>query len=498
MPGGNPVAMTEGKAPALHSRYNPQGEAERYIDALNPGGETGYFILIEPGRGYLVPVLQKRYPGAAMIALHLDPAFKPAAGETGVPAWFPGQEPGLQRFLEEHIPDTEARFVRIIEWRPGLRVYGERYLRLLEEAAEFIRRIDASARTARNFGRRWLRNFFKNLRLLDSPLKPEPFNRPLAITGAGPGLEEAIPRIRELKKARPLFVLAAASSLAALARGGIIPDLVFSADGGPWALRHLYECFRLPNRAGGPPPLAANLCAALPSQCAALPIMALNDGSLWQRIVLEGLNIPSLTVPQRGTVGAAALDLALSLSAGNIFIAGMDLAVRDLKTHARPYGFEPLFRGTATRFHPYYSQIFNRAGEIRRGGSYQIYAAWFEKQLAGWPGRIFSLGENNPVFRNLKTPAELPGADTAGTHAGRRIPAAAGPAELLGAGRRIPAAAGRGAEILIRALSVPALAETLIGELAPLLCPDRGKIPAGELGAEIQALARPYTEGRRG
>jgi hypothetical protein len=498
MPGGAPLQKNEKTAPALHSRYNPQGEAERYIGALKPGGTVKYFILIEPGLGYLAAALQKRYPGAALIALHLDRAFEPAARAAGVPSWFPGDEPDLQHFLEDQIPDTEARFIRIIEWRPALRVYGEKYLRLLAEAADFIRRIDASARTTRNFGRRWLKNFFKNVRLLNSPLRPEPFDRPLVITGSGPSLEAAIPLIGDLKETASPFVLAASSSVAALVRGGIIPDLVFSADGGGWALRHLYECFRLPERTGSLPPVAASLCAALPSQCAALPIVALDDGSLWQHMVLRGLNIPSLTVPPRGTVSAAALDLALVLNRGNIFIAGLDLAVRDMRTHVKPYGFDPLFWEQASRFDPFYAQSFRRAEEIKAGESHRIYAAWFQTQLAAWPDRIFSLGTNNPVFRGLKS-WESGGGKTAGKEKARSggEDTRTGP---LGKPAFVPPGkrTARGVEILVRALADPGpAAAALTGELAPLLFPDR-RIFAGELEAELQALVRPYTEGRCG
>jgi hypothetical protein len=380
-------------APALHSRYNPQGEAEKYLNALELGAETEYFILIEPGLGYLIPLLKKKRPAAKIIALHIDGAFRPAAGEDpAVPAWFPGGPVSLQRFLEENIPDLEAPLVRIVEWRPSLRVYGEAYLRVLSETAEFIKRIDANARTARGFGGRWVNNFFKNLGFLRSLLKPEPFDGPLVITGSGPSLEDLIPLMGELKKSGPLFVLAASSSVKALGRGGIVPDLVVSADGGGWALRHLYECFRLPHA----PPVAANLSAALPSQCSRLPVMVLDDGSLWQRTVLRGLGIPSLTIPQRGTVTAAAMDLALAICRGDICIAGTDLALRDIRTHVRPYGFDPVFWDKASRFTPLYAQMFSRAGETRRGGSHRIYASWFSRQAASWPDRVFSLGNNNP------------------------------------------------------------------------------------------------------
>lgn len=477
---------------ALHSRYDPRGEAERYINALNPDKETQYFILIEPGQGYLVPVLQEKYPEARIIALHVDRAFKRAAKEPETAAWFFGDEPGVQQFLEQQIPDTEARSVRIIEWRPGIGVYGKKYLWLLSEAAAFIKRIDANKRTTRQFGKRWLGNFFRNLELLRVLARPKALEGPLLVTGSGPSLEENLPLIAGLKKTGPLFVLAASSSVKALVQGGIIPDMLISADGGGWALIHLYECFRRKKAGDFRPLLAANLCAALPSQCSTLPILALNDGSLWQTLVFTGLGIPSLALPQRGTVSASALDLALLLSPGNIFLTGMDFSVQDIKTHARPYGFDPLFWGQSSRFTPFYSQIFRRAGEINRGESLKIYAAWFHKHLAAWPDRIFSLGNNSPVFQSLK-PWNHPGGGLLNRPEKRPPPygklwETASPAGI---------SASRGVKILAEALSVPSLAESLTGELAPLLFPDRNHVPAGELAEELTALARPYSEGRR-
>jgi hypothetical protein len=475
---------------ALHSRYDPQGEAERYIDTLNPGKEIEYFILIEPGLGYLVPVLQKKYPGTRIIALHIDRAFLKAAGDLQIPAWFLGDKPGLQEFLENHIPDTEARSIRIIEWRPGIGVYGDKYLWLMSETADFIKRIDANKRTARSFGKRWLGNFFRNLALLRLLVRPKTIEGPLLITGSGPSLEGSLPLIAELKKTGPLFVLAAASSVKALVQRGLFPDMLISADGGAWAQIHLYECFRREESGGSRLLLAANLCAALPSQCSALPIMALNDGSLWQNLVFQGLGIPSLRIPQRGTVSASALELASLLSSGNIFITGMDLSLKDIKTHVRPYGFDPLFWGRATRFSPFYSQIFFRAGAINQGESLNIYTRWFYKQAAAWPERIFSLGSNSPAFQNLK-PWDHP----SGGLLGRREKQAPSRGTVWETIRPAGISAGRGLNILTGALSAPSLAESLTGELAPLLFPGRERVPAGELAEALVALARPYSEG---
>jgi hypothetical protein len=411
----------------LHSRYQPQLEADRYISALNPGHDIEFFILIEPGLGYLIPSLRASRPNSKIVVLHADSCFR----DTGipyadVPMWFPDSGMDIQEFLEDKIP--EGASARIIEWRPSLNVYGDMCLKLVRESAEFIKRAEASRRTGAAFGKRWVMNFFRNMALLDKTLQYRTLDMPIIITGSGPSLEQALPEIRASREG--VFILAASSSLPALAAGGIAPDMVIATDGGGWALFHLHACFRNKPRStrrnteedqktnkdsvflrdlrgeildSWTPPtlLAMPLCAAVPSQCAALPVLVLNDGSLWQSMVLHSMGIPSVVIPQRGTVTASALELAMVLNSDSVFLAGMDLAVQDIKTHARPYGFDHLFSGTASRLRPLYSQYFTRSWDMKAGGSHDVYAAWFRNKLSSWSQRIFSLGGNHAVFDNL-------------------------------------------------------------------------------------------------
>jgi hypothetical protein len=474
---------------ALHSRYNPQAEAERYIDALNLKKDIRYFILIESGLGYLIPALRRKFADSKIIALHADRDLREQAAvrEAGVPAWYPGGGETVQDFLEREIPETGAAAARVIEWRPALAVYGEACLELVSQAVEFIKRADAGQRTAAAFGRRWVQNFFKNLALVSRVMRYRVMDAPVIITGSGPGLEKALPQIRAMRD-RALLA-AASSSLAALASGGLWPDLVISTDGGSWALTHLYACFRGIRRP--PPVLAAALCAALPSQCAALPVLALHDGSLWQNLVLRELGMPSIAAPQRGTVTASALDLAFALSSGGVYLAGMDLSIRDIRTHARPYGFDPLFFGAASRFNPVYSQCFARALGIRQGGSHDIYAAWFKTRLALWPKRIFSLGGNHAIFakEQNRSPTLRSRRENWGDQLFRET-------RLAG---DAPDRCRRGAAALIGALNDERYAQTINSELGPLLFPGRSGISNRELQKALAEIAGVYggTGGRQ-
>ena len=457
----------------------------RYIDSLNLDSGIECFILIEPGRGYMIPVLREKFKNSKIIALHVDGSLRQDNLQNDVPALYGADSADVQKFLEAEAPEAGASRIRVIEWRPSMNYYGEAYVKLLSHAVEFIKRTDAGKRTASVFGRRWVRNFFKNLRYVKQTLLYRTADIPVIITGSGPGLEKALPVIRSMKD--ECLILAASSSVMALYHGGVSPDIVAATDGGPWALRHIYPYFRhcaaeigsgvvkdngavkdsgTVKNSGA---FAANLCAALPSQLRDTPLLIMSDGSFWQNVVLHELGLPSISVPQRGTVTASAVDLALTLSGGNIYLAGVDLRVRDIRTHARPYAFDHLLFDRACRFTPVYSQSFVRSSLIQDGGGLGIYSAWFKNQLASWPKRIFSLTAGHEVFENA--PARIPAAVKKTDGYFKTINVNDDPALFCKRGIAALSAAMKGGQF----------AANIKEELAPLLLPEKKEVTEKEL-----------------
>jgi len=369
----------------------------RYIDSLNLNSNIECFILIEPGLGYLINVLQERFKSSKIIALHVEQQqYTPC-----VPALYSIKQPDIQNFLEAQLPKTDSSKIKVIEWRPSLNYYKDAYAKLLSHVVDFLKRTNAETRTTAAFGRRWVKNFFKNLKNINNTLLYKQVNLPVIIAGSGPSLENALPVIKEAQ--HYCLVIAASSSVMALSNSGISIDIIVATDGGNWALHHLYSGCR--NSAVNS--LAVSLNAALPSQCANMPKLIINDGSFWQSIILHELSLPSVIIPQRGTVTATAVELALLLSSNNIYLAGMDFSNIDIRTHVRPYNFDNLFYSKANRFLPFYYNSYIRSSLIRQGGSLDIYAAWFKSQLDLWPKRIFSIIENK-IFTN-GIPLEQPG-----------------------------------------------------------------------------------------
>jgi hypothetical protein len=382
-------------------------------------------------------------------------------------------------FLEKEVPDIDSRNIRVIEWRPSMNFYGKAYVKLLSLVAEFLKRADAGRRTTAAFGRRWVRNFFKNLRLINRAVLYRQTDIPVIVTGSGPGLETALPVIQKIKDNS--LILAASSSTPALFHRNIHADIVIATDGGSWALRHLYRNYRYAEKDGGF--LAVNLCAALPSQCEQTPFLIINDGSFWQTIVLHELGLPSVVAAQKGTVSAAAVELAMILTRGSIYIAGMDLCVRDLRTHTRPYAFDYLFADRACRFTPVYSQSFVRSSLLKDGGSMDIYAAWFKNQLSSWPKRIFSIGSSHEVFEKA-----VPEEQAVSKNLSEYF--------KTGDVKEDPALfCKRGAAALICAIDDVRYAENLRRELAPLLFPGENSVTEKQLKAAITEIAGRYAKG---
>jgi hypothetical protein len=468
----------------LHSRYNPQLEAQRYIDALNIDTDINCFILIEPGMGYMIPVLREKRPDCKIIVLHADAGFRTLAGVfSGDAVWYADGGISAQGFLEAEVP-SGAR-VRIVEWRPGLNVYGDRVLGLVRDSAEFIKRLEAGRRTDAFFGKRWVRNFFRNLAIFQNTLMYRKMELPVVITGSGPSLEAVLPKILAIRD--NIFIIAASSSLPALAAapgGGITPDMVIGTDGGGWALTHLYSFFR-PLPVSRPGILALSLCAAVPSQCSSVPLLAMNDGSLWQSIALRAIGLPSVLIPQRGTVTASALELALELSGGGIFLAGMDLSVCDIRSHARPNGFDHLIFGSASRLRPVYNQYFIRSSGIKLGGSLDVYASWFKSRVSSFPKRIFSLGGNHEVFNELTRDCPLGGNGNSRTAAREHF-------ETVNPSDIPETRAKKAAEAVSAALGDPKYAGTLSAELSPLLFPSQTDVPADEVAKALRDIAKRY------
>jgi hypothetical protein len=390
---GSP-AVLHGKT-WLHSPYNPEAEAEKYIGFLNIDRGVTHFILIECALGYLVPALKAKFPDSVIISLHCDARLHDAPdAHKGDFNAGPSPPETIRALLEKAVPENAV--VKIIEWRPSLAVYQEGYRSLLAAAAGFVKFHRMNKRTSAYFAKIWRGNVIRNTGaarrfvFLKDGAKPD---FPVVAAAAGPGLAHSLGELH--KKRESIYLIAVASALKALYDYGIKPDMIVTTDGGFWARQHLYELRRQPKPY---PVIAAALNASLPSFLEDAPVLPISDGSGFQNERLSAFHIPFITLPQRGTVSAAALDLAFYLTDGPVYITGLDLGCRDIIGHVSPHTFETLLRAQSGRLAPFYHLLYTRALAAAETDALGVYRSWFANHLSLYAHRLIALGSNNPLF----------------------------------------------------------------------------------------------------
>lgn len=396
-----PPTVTVGNL-LIHSRFDPVGEADRYVAALALETTIQLFILIEPALGYMVGPLKKKFPRSTIISIHCSSFFLikiPKIKEI-VPAdfqWSPASKLSLYSFLEQYLREEELPWVKVLEWRPSLRAYQEKALDILKEVNGFLKIAHANERTQRAFGPRWFKNALKNSIFNHPTFILRKTTKPVLVVGAGPSVENQSSGIIDFQRGKKGIVIAVSSAVQALLERDVRPDLVVATDGGPWAQHHLFSLLRETSR-GKPIPLVASLTAYLPSRIEGLPILFSGDGSLWQTLLLRSKNLPPFSLPQRGTVTATAIDMALALSDAPVFVLGMDLSHRDLQTHVRPYALDWYVEQGISRFSPQYSVLFERSRNIISGGSLDVYTRWFEQHRGLMQNRVYSFLPDHPFL----------------------------------------------------------------------------------------------------
>ncbi len=389
---------------SLHSRYNPQREACRYLDNQIQDSAAGVYIFIEPGEGHLSKELLHRHPEALAIEVHCDSVFQGDEIPGSLYCWNPSSSVSLRAFLSRHISDYDLGLVRILEWEPSRKAYGQDYDSILNTVRTFLQERRGSIHTTGTFGYRWLKNTFRRVLTLSSAAAAGPINQPVLIAASGPTLADSIPLIRSFRSSVSLWALP--SSIRFLLQENIVPDLIIHTDPGFYAGFHLdYH----PRQSMPEIPVAAPLSAAVPGHD--LPYVALNTGTPMERYILQALSLPSVNTIQHGTVAGTALYTAFALSPLPVFFAGLDLRFNDIRGHCRPHSFDTLFLASNRRVQPLTHIYYDRSPRSNIPGSTEGDASVSQnfalKRYEEWFASLSS-DTDRRVYRLFPTHANIP------------------------------------------------------------------------------------------
>ncbi len=380
----------------IHSNYAPEKEASRFVNRINIKKGRYLFLISGAGGGYLKKELLARYPGSIAVSIFYNPNSSEGVCEK-TDSWVYGHNITLRSFLETAIPDFLIPVLRIIEWPPCAKAFPEEHKKVSEDIYSFLEERNGSIVTTVNFSKRWTKNTIINISLIKRCIDPLHFKtkKPVIVTAAGPSLSRTIPFLKRNRNI--FFVVALPSSLEALKNAAVYPDLIVNTDPGFWNRYHFNHSFTKDI------PVAMPLSASVHKNTG--PVLLINQSTAFDKVYFSLSALPSINIPETGTVAGTALFLSLKISDQYVFIAGLDLEYQDVHSHVKPHSFEILLRYGETRTKPYLTTLYSRMISSRIKGNnraYQTYANWFNKiDLGNRICRINPSGIKLNFFRSV-------------------------------------------------------------------------------------------------
>ncbi|GHV28863.1 hypothetical protein AGMMS4952_13570 [Spirochaetia bacterium] len=386
----------------VHSPRDPVREGLRLGENLTGDGPV---IVLGFGLGYAAEAAAAAAPNRPLIVVERRPLILKKAfecrdlrpfltgykvifvlggsGEAGVNALT-----GALRLLENG--NGKAALVRN---RALLNLDEEWYAAAEGRINTWSSRDDVNTATLRRFGKRWVRNLAVNspaIRDLPGVSRLEgclaPIRAPVLLVAAGPSLDNLAPLLPEL--AERAVVVAVDTSQRLLLSHGAAPDFTVVVDPQYWNARHL-------DRAPAPNTCLIAESAVYPPVFREPWARAFLCSSLFPlgRFIEDRLD-PKGNLGAGGSVATTAWDFARILGGDSLWIAGLDLAYPNLKTHFRGALFETRSLSESRRFtpaetwsvralrdgHPFKAPSAS-GGTVLTDKRLSLYASWFEYQF---------------------------------------------------------------------------------------------------------------------
>lgn len=381
-PKGYLCAAFQGKN--IHSQYNPQKEAARFIKA-SVSGTPSMIIFLGAGLGYVQEEICNNYSSVPVLAIYYNDELykKRQFSNENISCWFPSSNEDLNSFFQKNIEEKSLKDLLFVEWNPSALIFRDSSLSANKILKNVIQQLNGNIKTTAVFGKKWIRNMLCNYLSIEKYCTMDRQITPIVIASSGPSLVDSLGILKKYRNKYRLWALP--SSLKALDENYLIPDLVISTDPGYYGSYHLNY-------------LKKNIPVALPLTASRglwrndNPLMILNQNSPFEKELFQLSSLKPYAIPPNGTVAGTALELASRVSQ-NIYFTGLDLCFYDIKSHISPHSFDSLLTSESGRFNPYQNIYFRRAFDavpdfnkgIRTSRSLDTYKNWFNNHSSNLP-----------------------------------------------------------------------------------------------------------------
>ncbi|MBB6282003.1 6-hydroxymethylpterin diphosphokinase MptE-like protein [Geobacillus subterraneus] len=229
----------------LHSKYNPEQEAERLVQQLKDKIEQhDHLFFYGIGLGYHVEKILSMFPYKEFTIYEPNPwIFFRFLSYKRMTEW------PLHRLRYLHLETDEAsrrqffaEFANALETNVGLitlpsyeRIFADSFQQFVSQFRDLMQSKRINLATEFAFGKRWTLNSLMNLpTTLRSPSifsRKEHFrSNPVLLVAAGPSLQEEYDNLRCIKEKGLAYIFAVGSANRALVANGILPDAVCTYD----------------------------------------------------------------------------------------------------------------------------------------------------------------------------------------------------------------------------------------------------------------------------
>jgi len=425
---GEPALSVKGLY--VHSPRDPLREGQRLAEAVS--GEKGFIVVFGFGLGFAAQaaaalgrpvIIIEKHKSIFLKALELRD-FSVFFSKNKLIFIVGGLGEGIINALTiagKLASEDEKKF-SIIRNKALMGLDEQWYKSIEDKIYAWSMKDEVNINTHKRFGRRWVRNLSRNMSAVrDYPgvsrlVNLAADNMPVFLAAAGPSLDKIKPMLRDIHDR--CIIVAVDTSLRFFVKNGIQPDFVLVVDPQFWNSRHLDRCLCEKTRAN---------TALIAESAVYPPVLNLPFknkflcGSLFPLgAFVEKQVDPKGTLGAGGSVATTAWDFARSLGGQEIWIAGLDLAFPDLKTHFRGARFEERSNSETGRLNPIEKWLLRAlrdgrpfkarsaaGGQVLTDQRLSLYAAWFENQF-----RQNTQVKNYSLFQDGLAIAGLQAADT--------------------------------------------------------------------------------------
>ncbi|MEK3746063.1 6-hydroxymethylpterin diphosphokinase MptE-like protein [Brevibacillus sp. FSL K6-0770] len=230
----------------VHSKYNPEKEAERFIDSLEEIQDR-HVLFYGAGFGYHIDAFIKKFPNTPFSIYEPNMAiFQQLIERKKIDEWIPVKR--LKNLMVEENPDDCRKYLieltNLLEDEIYLvilpsykRIFSEQTQTFIKMFRDVVYAAHERIITGKVFAKRMAINGLFNLpAIVKTPNILAAHNgyfkgKPAIIVGAGPSLNDEFENLRYIKENGLAYIFAVGSSINQLLNAGIVPDAAFAYDG---------------------------------------------------------------------------------------------------------------------------------------------------------------------------------------------------------------------------------------------------------------------------